>query len=128
MRRGTKAAELFGQLLYKLRTDKDFSMYHVASKMGVYAAYVSQCEKGQRAVKEPKLEDWARALEVDMSFLRERWLNFQLEHPDGPIYRKRSKSSTRSELAVLLDQLSGPERERVIGYMHRLVEERSVDT
>lgn len=45
MRRGTKAAELFGELLYELRTEKRFSMRHVGRKIGSPAATVSQVEK-----------------------------------------------------------------------------------
>lgn len=125
MRRGTQAAILFGELLYELRVAKGFTMRHVGLKIGAPPATVSQCEKAQRAVKEPKLEDWAHALEVDVSFLRERWLHFQREHPDGPINRNRGKSLTTKQLVVNeLQQLTAPERQQVIGYIHRLLEER----
>ena len=127
MRRGTKAAELFGDLLRELRVQKGFSMQYVSRQMGVAAAHVSQCEKAQRAVKEPKIEDWARALEVDMSFLRKRWLFYDLKFPAPPVVRRRSRGSTKSEVQLLFEQLVAPDRERVIGYIHRLIEEREED-
>jgi transcriptional regulator with XRE-family HTH domain len=124
MRRGTPSAMFFGQLLCELRTYKQFSMRHIARKIGVPAATVSQVEKAQRAVKEPKLAAWASALEVDETFLRERWLFFQKEYPDPPILRTHHKTRTKDQVLVLFDQLTGVERSLVTGYIHRLLEER----
>lgn len=130
MRRGTDAAVLFGGLLYEIRVSKGFSMQYVARQMGdgVYAAAVSQWEKGQRAVKESKLENLANVLEVDASFLRERWLYFQIQHPAPPVVRNRSKSSPTRHLVLELQKLTAPERERALGYIHRMLDERSADT
>lgn len=74
MRRGTPPAELFGDLLAMIRTagTRD-SMRQVAEKIGTPAATVSQIEKGQRALKEPKIAVWAAALEVSEADLRELW-------------------------------------------------------
>ena len=48
-------------------------MRQVAEKIGAPAATVSQIEKGQRALKEPKIAVWAAALEVSETDLRELW-------------------------------------------------------
>jgi transcriptional regulator with XRE-family HTH domain len=44
-----------------------------------------------------------------------------------PIVRKRAKSMNTSELEDLIRDLSGPERERVRGYIEALVEQRDAD-
>jgi hypothetical protein len=74
MRRGTPSAELFGGLLAMIRMagTRD-SMRHVGEKIGAPAATVSQTEKGQRALKEPKIAVWAAAFEVSEADLRELW-------------------------------------------------------
>lgn len=48
-------------------------MRGVGDKLGAPAATVSQVEKGQRALKEPKIAMWAAALEVSKADLRELW-------------------------------------------------------
>jgi transcriptional regulator with XRE-family HTH domain len=75
MRRGTPPAELFGGLLFMLRNaGTRSSMREVGDKVGAPAATVSQVEKGQRALKEPKISAWADALEVSEADLHELWL------------------------------------------------------
>ena len=49
------------------------SMRQVGEKIGAPAATVSQIEKGQRALKEPKIAAWAAALEVSEADLHELW-------------------------------------------------------
>lgn len=49
-------------------------MRRISEKMGVPAATVSQIEKGQRALKQQKIADWAEALEVNEADLYELWL------------------------------------------------------
>jgi transcriptional regulator with XRE-family HTH domain len=124
MRRGTTAAGLFGDLLRDLRIQKGLTMREVGERIGSPAATVSQAEKGKRAVKEPKLGLWATALKVDESFLRHRWESFQREFPDGPVVRRRGKSSPQLELFELIGSLTAPERNQAVGYIHRLIEER----
>lgn len=75
-------------------------------------------------MKEPKLAAWASALEVDEFFLRDRWLSLQQEYPDSPILRYRTRSATKNQVRDLFEELTGPERERVTGYIHRIIEER----
>jgi transcriptional regulator with XRE-family HTH domain len=75
MRRGTPSAKLFGDLLTMLRTvGTGQSMRQVGDRIGVRAATVSQIEKGQRALKEPKIAAWAGALDVSEADLRELWM------------------------------------------------------
>jgi len=50
------------------------SMRALGEKIGISAAGVSQIEKGQRALKDPKIALWAAALEVDQDDLHELWL------------------------------------------------------
>lgn len=49
------------------------SMRQVGKKIGAPTATVSQIEKGQRALKEPKIAAWAAALEVSEADLHELW-------------------------------------------------------
>ena len=42
-----------------------------------------------------------------------------------PVVRRRSKSVTGVDLEVLLHELSGPERERVRGYIDAILEQRA---
>jgi hypothetical protein len=51
------------------------SMRQVGERIGVpaAAATVSQIEKGERALKEPKIADWAKALKVREADLLELW-------------------------------------------------------
>ena len=75
MRRGTPSAKLFGDLLTMLRTaGTGQSMRQVGERIGAPAATVSQIEKGQRALKEPKIPAWAEALDVNDADLHELWM------------------------------------------------------
>lgn len=75
MRRGTPSAVLFGGLLYFVRiTGTRRTMRQIGDQIGAPAATVSQVERGQRAVKEPKVAAWAAALEVPETALSELWL------------------------------------------------------
>lgn len=49
-------------------------MRAIGQRIGAPAATVSQIEKGQRALKEPKIATWAAALEVRADDLNELWL------------------------------------------------------
>lgn len=124
MRRRTPAAKKFGEILYKLRIEKHLTMRQLAGKTGVVAATISQIEKAERALKEPKIGIWAKALGVDESHLREEWILCQSE-PDPPIVRKRRKSTTTSDLTRLIMSLSSSERNRVLGYIDSLIEKRT---
>jgi transcriptional regulator with XRE-family HTH domain len=74
MRRGTPSAELLGGLLEMIRTaGTTYSMRQVGDRIGAPAATVSQIEKGQRALKEPKIAIWSEALDVDEANLVELW-------------------------------------------------------
>ena len=76
MRRGTQQSQLFGGLLRMIRSvGSDDSMRQVGERIGVPApaATVSQIEKGERALKEPKIADWAKALKVREADLLELW-------------------------------------------------------
>lgn len=74
MRRGTPSAELLGGLLAMIRmAGTAESMRQVGDKIGAPAATVSQIEKGQRALKEPKIAVWSAALGVDQADLLELW-------------------------------------------------------
>lgn len=75
MRRGTPAAKVFGSLLSLVRSvGTGHSMRQVGLSVGAPAATVSQVEKGQRALKEPKIAPWATALEVSEADLHELWV------------------------------------------------------
>lgn len=101
-------------------------MREVARRIGAPAATVSQCEKGQRAVKEPKLDLWAKALGVDKKWLREQWEHFQNEYPEGAIVRRYGKSSEPDQILAALKRLTGPERTLALGYIHGLLASRSL--
>ncbi len=74
MRRHTQAARLFGHLLMWIRWDgTGESMRSIGEKLGAPAATVSQVEKGQRALKEPKILSWSAALGVSPDDLHELW-------------------------------------------------------
>ena len=74
MRRETPSARLLGHLLMWVRwAGTGNSMRATGEKIGSPAATVSQIEKGQRALKEPKIASWAAALGVDPDDLFELW-------------------------------------------------------
>ncbi len=74
MRRGTPSAELFGALLALVRTaGTGGSMRQVGDRLGAPAATVSQVEKGQRALKAPKIAAWSKALSVSERDLLQLW-------------------------------------------------------
>lgn len=123
MRRGTPAAKAFGNLLLLYRTDARLSQRQVGERIGAPAATVSQIEKGQRALKEPKLSIWASALEVNEDYLRKMWTDLQSED-DPPIVRRRTKSVKTKELETIILELKGSERDRVLGYIHAIIENR----
>ncbi|MFI6263466.1 hypothetical protein [Micromonospora sp. NPDC051006] len=58
-------------------------MRQVAEKIGAPVATVSQTEKGQRALKEPKIGVWAAALKVGEAELHELWVLSQGLVPAG---------------------------------------------
>ena len=85
MRRGTPSAELFGGLLFIVRTaGAGRSMRQVGDELGAPPATVSQVEKGERALKEPKISAWAGALGVSGDDLHELWTLSQGQVPAGP--------------------------------------------
>lgn len=59
-------------------------MRQVGESVGAPAATVSQVEKGQRALKEPRIASWAAALQVSEADLHELWLLCQGLVPVGP--------------------------------------------
>lgn len=59
-------------------------MRQVGDEIGAPPATVSQVEKGERALKEPKIAAWADALGVPGEDLRELWLLCQGQIPAGP--------------------------------------------
>lgn len=124
MRRGTPAAIMFGKSLLMFRKDAGLSMRQVADRMNVFPAAVSQAEKGERAVKESSIKAWADALGVREGYLTRLWHEVQAEK-DPPIIRKRSKSTTSMELEAVIASLTGPERDRVLGYVSALLENRN---
>lgn len=74
MRRGTPSAELFGSLLAMIRTAGTAdSMRLCGQKISAPAATVSQIEKGQRALKQPKIPAWSKALDIHENDLLELW-------------------------------------------------------
>jgi transcriptional regulator with XRE-family HTH domain len=126
MRRGTPAAYLFGGNLFEIRKATGISMRQVAEKLGegYFASTVSQVEKGQRVVKEERLDSWAAALGVSNAQLRRLWRAACETHPPSPIVRKRSKSAHKSDLEDLFRGLTSSERDRVRGYIDALIESR----
>ena len=123
MRRGTPAAITFGKILCSIRTDAGMTMRQLAAKIGCPAATISQVEKGQRALKEPKLAIWSDALGISEEYLKTEWENSHSE-PDPPIVRRRGKSINQIELEELFSELTGPERNRVLGYIDALIQQR----
>ena len=121
MRRGTPGAIKMGIFLRNLREAQCLSMRQVAGIIGCAPAQVSQVEKGQRALKEPKIDVWAKALDIGPMFLRERWILYDAM-PADPIIRRRMKNVNLDELDVLIQKLSGPERTRVCGYIEAILE------
>lgn len=139
MRRGTPSAQVFGKLLSLVRSvGTGESMRQVGESVGAPAATLSQVEKGQRALKEPRIPPWAAALEVSEADLHELWLLCQGLIPVG---RDRLFYSDRPDalgsapldadiITTLRDQ---PELEaiyrlavRIAGVMKRLLPNASV--
>jgi len=58
-------------------------MRQVGDEIGAPPATVSQVEKGERALKEPKIAAWADALDVSEADLRELWVLCQGQIPVG---------------------------------------------
>lgn len=96
MRRETPSAKLFGELLTTIRlAGTGSSMRRIAERIGTPSATVSQVERGQRALKQPKIAAWAEALEVPAADLEELWhlsqgqvrlkggLGFYRKHPEA---------------------------------------------
>lgn len=125
MRRGTPSAKVFGAFLYSHRMVANLTMRQLGAKIGVPAATVSQVEKGERALKEPKIALWAKGLGIKEKILRDEWERLEYEYPDGPIVRRRDKSVTPGSLEELISGLTGPERNRVCGYIEALIENRN---
>lgn len=97
MRRGTQSSRLFGALLRMIRSvGSDDSMRQVGERIGAPApaATVSQIEKGERALKEPKIANWAKALGVREADLLELW---QLSQGDIVIDGRRVFYTEASE-------------------------------
>lgn len=74
MMRNTPSARLLGLLIMWIRwAGSGASIRAVARSAGLPAATVAQIEKGQRALKEPKLPALAMALEVDHDDFTQLW-------------------------------------------------------
>ncbi|TFD55068.1 XRE family transcriptional regulator [Cryobacterium sp. Hh7] len=102
MRRGTPSAKLFGHLLSLVRSlGTRGSMRQVGESIGAPAATVSQVEKGQRALKAPKIALWAAALEVSEADLHELWVLCQGLVPvgrDQPVFYSDRPDALGSDL------------------------------
>jgi len=60
----------FGELIRKLRDERDLSLREFASKLGCSAPFVSDIELGRRFPSERVLNDIARVLGVDVEQLK----------------------------------------------------------
>lgn len=126
MRRGTPAAYEFGKWLEARRVDLGLSMRKVGTRIGAPASTVSQVEHGERALKEPKIPEWAKALEISEACFRHEWNAVQKRHPPiGPIVRLRGESLKAKELENHFTQLTGPERMQVLGYIDAIIANRT---
>lgn len=120
MRRGTEPAIEMGLFLKTLREDKEWSIREVARRMGVPAATVSQTEKGQRALKKPKIGMWAKALEFDEDRLTHIWL--ELDAKDvPPIVRRRAAQIADLDLMDKIRGLTANQKTLVEGYIDGLL-------
>jgi transcriptional regulator with XRE-family HTH domain len=122
MRRGTPGAIALGIFLRTIRQSKGMTMRQVSLVLDCHAAEVSNIEKGIRALKEPKIELWAKALEVEDWVIRDEWLKYDAEE-EPPIVRTRRRTIRPKELEELINDLTGPQRERVRGYIDCLLKE-----
>lgn len=125
MRRGTPAAIEFGKWIEDVRVKKGLSMRKVGEAFGTPAATISQIERAQRALKEPKIDKLADALGISRRTLRAVWVRAQQNNPDPPLVRRRAAGITTKTLQQKLDALSARERSQVIGYIDRILEERN---
>lgn len=123
MRRGTPAAYEFGRFVKELRTEASLTCAEASARMGKTAPYVSQIELGVRALKEEKVHEYAKMLDVNPAWLMAIWRDTQKE-PDPPIVRARKSSIPKGDLESAIQDLNAPERERVLGYIHALKESR----
>lgn len=122
MRRGTPGAIALGDFLCTIRKSKCMTMRQVSLVLDCHPSEVSNIEKGLRALKEPKIELWAKALEVETWVIRDEWLKYDaMEEP--PIVRTRRTPMPSKELVELIYNLSGLQRERVRGYIDCLLKE-----
>lgn len=125
MRRGTPAAELFGNYVYKSRMNLGMTMRQLADIIKCYPSTVSQIEKGQRVLQERNLIIWADALEIDRETFRAKWESVQVENPAGPITRNRGTSIDIGNLEAILSELTALERSRVQGYVESIIDQRA---
>lgn len=123
MRRGTEPAIKMGLYLKELREQKGLSMNELGRRMGVPAATVSQTEKAERALKSYRIQMWANGLGVTYSTINDVYVELD-EVSVGPIQRRRTRSIETGSLWHLISELSGPERERVRGYIEGIMEGR----
>lgn len=68
--RGKLTMMTFGELIRKLRDDRDLSLREFASKLGCSAPFISDIELGRRFPSEKILKDMARILLVDVEELK----------------------------------------------------------
>lgn len=116
------------------------ALREVGDKIGAPAATVSQVEKGQRALKEPKIAAWAAALEVSEADLHELWFLCQGLVPAGGrrravFYSKSGALGAEPLGASLVPRLSdGPDlepiyrlAERIAAVVRRLLPDARID-
>lgn len=75
-------------------------MRHLGERIGAPAATVSQIEKGERALKEPRIAEWAAALEVSEADLHELWMLSQGQMPAAsgtPVFYEDQPDSPPAE-------------------------------
>ena len=114
-------------------------MRDIGDKIGAPAATVSQVEKGERALKEPKIAAWATALRVDEADLHGLWLLSQGLIPagaGGPVFYGNRPMSLfedplRDGLVPALEE--GPDlepiyrvAERIVAVLRRLLPDVSI--
>lgn len=125
MRRNTKSAIEFGRQVRAIRLEKGLTQRELAEKINAVNTYISIIETGRRVLNLKYVPLWADALGVSKGRLLKIWQECNA-YDDSPrrIVNKRWTVIQQDDLRKLIGELSAPDRQRVLGYIDAVLEER----
>ena len=102
----------FGGFMSSIRLGEEWTLAHMAAKLGVSAQHLCDIEKGRRSVAASRAARWARELGYDEAQMVQLALQAELEREGVPmtVEVRRRVGRRRSRAVAYTVKVSGPRR------------------